>query len=747
MADSLHVRGRKLAGAALAGLIAAIVAEPVRAQEAEQASGLQDIVVTAQRRAENLQDVPIAITAITARTLTESGISTSDLIPQIAPSVQFARSGPSGLFFVRGVGTTNGSVGEEGANAVYVDDVYMADLGQAVTFFNNIDRIEVLKGPQGTLFGRNASGGLIHAVTREPGDELLVRGQIGYGNYQTLTGQFYAGGPVTDKIGLDIALTGQNQNKSWGRNLTTGRGNAKQDFYGIRSKLVARPSDTVKLTLAGDYFRDEDSTTLAFDLEPGQIGAGGITYVPGRDNRSNLAPHTSRKIGGVSLKGEVEFDFASLTSITAYRSNTTKSLIDIDGGPLPLINIDLVSGSKSFQQELRLASTETEPFSWQVGVFYLNLKATNYQNQSGGAFAGFGLRGFLIDAAQKTHSYAAFGELSYAITPTTRITGGLRYTQDKRTFSGGRAPVLLSGAVGAQVTQPDPDLKYNELTYRIALRQEVTPDLSFYASYNHGFKAGQFSLQAPVDPPVNPQYIDAYEIGMKSELFDRRLRLNVAVYRYDIDDFQSRSGGNLLNAAKVKVEGIDLDFEAAVTDSLRFFGGANILRSKFQRFGGPGEPLQAPINYPNFSPIATTCRPAALGLRDPGILGSGTPGGLVTCLGDVSGNYTASAPKFAGSLGASYIRELGDESQIRLTALYNYNSGYAFEPDNKFVQDSYSLLNASVEYRINRHLAVELWGKNIGSTTYSVQKLTSATGTTVILAAPRTYGVNLRFDY
>ena len=136
-------------------------------------------------------------------------------------------------------------------------------------------------------------------------------------------------------------------------------------------------------------------------------------------------------------------------------------------------------------------------------------------------------------------------------------------------FSGGRAPVLLNGVVGAMVTQPDPSLSYNELTYRLALRQELTPDISFYASYNHGFKAGQFSLQAPVDPPVKPQYIDAYELGIKSELFDRRLRFNAAVYRYDIDDFQSRSGGNLgssilLNAAKVKVTVPAGTFDAVV---------------------------------------------------------------------------------------------------------------------------------------------------------------------------------------
>ena len=195
-----------LRGAGLIGIAAAIGAFPAQlnAQAAsDEHAMLDEIIVTAQRREEVQQDVPIAIAAITAQSLNDNGIDTTRDLPQMVPSVQFTRSGASGLIFIRGVGTTNAAVGEESGNAVYVDGVYLADLAQAVNNFNNIERVEVLKGPQGTLFGRNATGGLIQIVTREPGKEFVGSGEVGYGNYNTLSGRAYIAGPVTDTISAD----------------------------------------------------------------------------------------------------------------------------------------------------------------------------------------------------------------------------------------------------------------------------------------------------------------------------------------------------------------------------------------------------------------------------------------------------------------------------------------------------------------------------------------------------------------
>ncbi|MEJ5977341.1 TonB-dependent receptor [Novosphingobium sp. PS1R-30] len=773
-------RARALTGAALIGL-AGMGAVPALAQDAAaDTGGLEEIVVTAQHRQERLQDVPIAVSAVTASALRESGVDTTRDLPQIIPSVQFTRSGPSGLFFVRGVGTTNAAAGEEGANAVYVDGVYMADLGQTINYFNNIERVEVLKGPQGTLFGRNATGGLVHVITREPGDETVLDLDFGYANYQTVSARAYVAGKIADGLSADLAVTRYHQNEGWGRNLTRGDKNFFQDYSGIRSKIVAQPSDRIKLILSGDYLENRDNP-VGWRIADGTIGTGlsrgpGVAGTPAgavvaddHDTTSNDLALTKQRIYGGSFTGEFDLGFATLTSVSAYRNTRTNSDFDVDGGPISLIRIQFLSGMKSFQQEVRLASSGSGPLQWQLGGFYLNTKANNTSFFSGGAFGA--ARGQDVRAKLDSNSYAAFGEATYAITPTTKLTGGIRYTEDRRSFDASQFTILANGTAlpGGTVTNPSGQpltapgvqrtkLKYNQVTWRVALRQELAQDVSVYASANRGFKSGSYSLQNPLNDPYLPQTIMAYEIGFKSELFDRRLRLNLAAFHYDIDDYQIRSaaaanpGSSLvLNAATVKVDGVELEFEAKPTDQLRLFGGATWLNSRYGKFGGAGQNFQAPIVYPVIAgqTAAATCPAALRGTRNPGVVPAGGvwTGGYVTCFGDASGNKVSNAPDFAASFGATYTVPLGGERELRLTGLYAFNSGYYFEPDNRAQQDEYHLVNASIEYRSSEHLGIELWGRNLGNTDYAAQKITTATGMTQSNGAPRTYGATVKYNF
>ena len=734
------------------GLAFAHAALPLAvAQEVQSGkTGLEEVIVTAQRRAENLQQVPIAVSAVPADMLDDAGISSTLAITQMVPAVQFTRSGPSGLFFVRGVGTTNAAAGEEGSNAFYVDDVYLPDLGQTINNFNNIERVEVLKGPQGTLFGRNAFGGLVHVVTRDPGEEAVFKGKVSYGNYETANAQFYAGGPLTDTFGLDIAVTGQDQGEGWGKNFTRGTESKTEDYWGVRSKAVYQPSDGLKFTLSGDAYDVKDNTALAWRIADGFLGTGGFRSPGGQDTTSNDPALTHLKIWGASLKIEADLGFATLTSITATRENDNHSYFDTDGGPAPLIRIDYQSGSESFQQELRLASSGTDPLSWQLGAFYLNADASNESGFRGTAFLGVN-NGQDILAELKTDSYAVFGEATWSITSSTHLTGGVRYTDDTRKFTGSVASVV-AGVPGAPVSYPRPgldpwtnELSYGETTYRVALRQDLSDDVNVYASFNHGFKAGSYSLQSPNTPPVEPMFIDAYEIGLKSELFDRSLRLNAAAFHYDISDYQVRSAATatagssiLLNAADVKVDGLDVEFEAAPFDQLSIYGGFTFLDSRYERFAPP---QPAPFSYPR----PATCN--APGTAVPGSVTGPATGGLLTCFGDATGNETPVAPDFAASIGATYTAQVGEAGELRLSALYSYNSGYVFEPDELLKQGSFNVINASIEYRMNERWAVELWGRNLGDTEWHAQQASTGTGPFATLSAPLTYGVSFKMDY
>lgn len=750
------IRARLLGAASAATLaVPAFVAfaHPAAAQDADTSVGLDEIVVTAQRRAEDLQDVPIAVSAVTADSLKDTGITSTRELTQIVPSVQITRSGPSGLFFIRGVGTTNAAAGEEGANALYIDNVYIGDLGQMFNNFNNIQRIEVLKGPQGTLFGRNATGGLIHIVTKDPGDLTEMRGQVGIDNYEKVSSQLYLASPIVeDRLSADIALTYSNQDEGWGRNLTLGTENKVERYWGARSKIVFTPSDTVKFVLAGDYYKNKDNLGLGWRIADGTLASGGFASPGGHDTTSNRPALTDQKIYGYSLTGEIDLDFATLTSISAHRNNRNHSAFDVDASPGNFLNIDYISRAKTWQQELRLASSSVDPISWQLGVFYLKSEASTSPQQI------TGLQNIQIDALLKTNSYAAFGEATWAITPTTKLTGGLRYTIDKRRFDGTTRAILPGGGLSAPIaaassSAANDSLDTKEFTYRISLRQELAPDISVYASVNRGFKAGTYNLQSPGNLPALPQYIMAYEAGFKSELFDRRLRLNLAAYHYDIDDFQVRSAallGNgglgtstLQNAATVKVDGIDLDFELAATEQLRLFGGATLLNSRYDKFGGPGAATQAAFTY--LAPAVCTAPTTS----SPGTESAGPrTGGVVVCGGDASDNKLPMSPKFAASIGATYTVPVHETGEVRASVLYNYNSGYYFEPDNRRKQGDFGLLNASLEYRPTENFGIELWGKNITKTDYAVQGLTTAPLVIVeTLGAPRTYGINLKIDY
>ncbi len=685
---------------------------------------LEEIVVTAQRREENLNDVPISVVAISDDVLARSGVDGTTAIPELVPSVQLVRSGPSGMFFIRGVGNTSGGTGEEGANAFYVDGVFIPDLKQSILKFNNIERIEVLKGPQGTLFGRNSSGGLVNVVTREPGDSVEARVKVGVNNYDSSSAQVYVASPITDTLSADLALTSSNQSQGWGENQYDGSDVGKGWDWGIRSKWVWRPGEATKISASVEYIKQADDFTTAFRLAPESIGLSPLgSFLPPADPYDTSSADSQRnaqETWGFNLTGEFDLGWATLTSITAHRDNKNISALDPDTGVLPFYHIDIDSTTESWQQELRLASNEVDPLSWQAGIFLLRTEnELNPQESYGLALTRVG-GGTQVFSTLTTWSTSAFGEMSYQVTDDTQLTLGLRYTMDKRSID------AQQGFYNASI----PEINFRdsvddeELTYRLALRHDLTNDINIYASYNRGFKSGTYSMTSFTNPPVKPQVIDAFEIGMKSELLERRLRLNLAAYHYEISDYQVRAATGvgadpiLLNAAEVEVDGLEIEFEALPTDNLRLFGSISALNSEFGSF-----PF-APYTIPN---------PPAIG-------------GSSTVIDSAKGNDTPLAPELAGNLGISYSLPFSS-SQLEMTLLYSYNDGYYFEADNRLEQPAFETINASMLYQITPQWGVEVWGRNLTDETYYVQKLGSALADVAVPSAPRTYGVSLSYNF
>jgi iron complex outermembrane receptor protein len=711
-------------------------------------SALEEVVVTAQRREENMQQVPIAVAAFSQQALESTGVNATIALPVLVPSVQLVRSGPSAMFYVRGVGNSSGGTGEEGTNAFYVDGVFLPDVKQSAFKFNNIERIEVLKGPQGTLFGRNSSGGLINVITHEPGREFMAKLSVGAANYDTYTGQAYVAGPLTDTLSADVALTLTDQRDGWGDNRTTGRDVGKGWDHGIRSKWVLLPNDSTKITVAGEYAKSSDDFTTAFRLAPGAVGMlGALALDDPFDTNTPDQQFTDQHSWGMTLTAEFDLRNMTLTSITATRENRNHSAFDADTGPLTLMGMDLgyielEDSSQSFQQEFRLASNSDSALSWQTGLFLLHTKAElDPQMHTGFAFfanpdpvSGGEHRVF---STLTTNSYALFGELSYALTPRTTLTAGARYTRDELDFDGTQQPV---GANPRPAFSVDNKITEGEPTYRIALRYDITDNANLYASYNRGFKSGTYSMSSILVPAVEPQTIDAFEVGVKSQLLDDRLRLNLAAFYYDISDYQARSASGtsptavLLNAAEVDIEGVEAEFELAATDNLRIFGSATWLDAEFAEFD------YAPFSYPR----PAVCTP---GGAAPGVTTGAPTGGALTCIGSAAGNSTPLAPEFAANLGISYALHLQSVGVVDLSVVYSYNDGYYFEPDNRLEQPAFSVLNASATYRPTEQWALELWGRNLENETYFVAKQATSLADYGVPAAPRTYGVNVKYTY
>ncbi|MGE4429709.1 MAG: TonB-dependent receptor [Sphingobium sp.] len=717
---------------------------PAQPQEAQSSGGLADIVVTAQRRSESLQDVPVAVAAFDSETLTKSGVTDTTSLNGQIPSLSISTRGPQNVIFIRGVGSNGSGVQSEQSVANYVDGVYIYSSVGNMFPLNNVERVEVLKGPQGTLFGRNATGGVINIITREPQHEAEVGMSLGYANYETINTSFYGTAGLTDTIAADLSISYKNQNKGWGRNITR-----NEDVYlgkdlSIRSKVLWEPTDRTKVRLIGAYtYQNNSGFNVA--LAPGEAGVDGIV----RDIRpyDQVANHEdgfyARSYMG-SLQIEQDFDFARLVSITAYRKVNATYITDQDGTPLGLVDVPYAKEpSSNWQQEVRLEGASGGPLEWMIGGFYFKSKATYTPLRLQGLIddaivAGFQAAqpdvyptpapGVGVDAldeygTQKISSKSIFGQVSYSVTPTTKLTAGLRYTWEKVKRVDARNDVFYSDGTTFTELLPEQSDSNKKLTFRFAADQKFTDDIMGYASFSRGYKTGGYNLTGVgAIPAFQPEQLDAYEVGLKTELFDRHLRFNISAFYYKYKNIQVQltqpGGENTANAAAARMKGVDVDFQVAVAQNFTLRGAAGYLTGKYREVIDPttGLPFTLP-GYPASSGAGFEYNPA--------------------------GNRTVYSPKWSGNVGGTYTipSSIGD-FDLDATMIF---SGKSFvQPTNRRALPSYKTVNSSITWKsLDDHLNIRVWAQNLFDERYLVTALESGLGDLIVYAPPRTYGVTL----
>jgi iron complex outermembrane recepter protein len=702
-------------------------APPAAAGEstAENSGQLTEVIVTAQRRNENLQSVPITVTAVNASQLEQAGATSIADINVAVPGVNFIEEAAWAQPFIRGIGQDTNGPGIENSVATYVDGVYQGSMVGGASDFNNVESVQVLSGPQGTLFGRNATGGAILITTKTPSQTFGGEASVGYGNYNTVIGSAYVTGGVANTLAADVAVDWTNQGTGYGRNLLNGDDIAKNRKLFVRSKWLYTPSDRVTFTLALDYGHVNFETDQA--PAPGTTPPGGAPVLPPYDIDGVYNPEGYVNEGGAALTVDVDLQPLRFKSITAYRD--TSSLTTENGWLSPNVNFDqylyLFEPHIQESQEFQLLSPSEWRLHWTAGLYYFH-EHSGY-NPVDLIYSPTNVIIFPLTEIQEysnnsTNSYAAYGEATYDVQSDTHLTAGVRYTVEQRSFA---LDEILLGPDGANFGSfpASGDKRFSAPSWRLVLDHNFTANILGYVSYNRGFKSGGWNAAVAPALSFEPEKLDAYELGLKTLSFDDHLRLNVSGFYYNdkniqVEEFPPPEGIlTITNGPDAHLYGIDILGDAALTDHLTLRFGANLLHAYFASY--PDAFLTSPI---------------------PG-------GGTAFSTFNAQGYPVPHAPRATWSVGPDYAipTQIGT---FRLDAEYYHNSGWNAEPDGRLHQDGYSIVNSQLAWVMpNGKYEVDLWGKNLQNTAYAYTLLTNSAGDAIFWAPPRTYGITLRANF
>lgn len=697
--------------ALLAGSNAAMAQSEVA--QSQDSGQIGDIVVTAQRRSESAQKVPIAITAFTGEMATSMGITSTTSLSGRVPSLSVSNVGPGNIIFMRGVGNDNVAVNAESSTAIYIDGAYIYSANGNILPLFDLDRLEVLKGPQGTLFGRNATAGVVQVITKDPTAKPEFRADLGYANYDTITGHAYANAGLTDSLAFNASVDYRHQGDGWGFNPVRDEEAYYANRLSLRTKLKFTPTDQTTITV-GFHYNHNKTSGFEAQVPEGVIGPDGVVgsgdryeYRGGARTRSD----TQTYLGIV--KAEQDLGFAKLVSISSYSKLAYKWPVDADYTPAPIVDAVDSIFAHNVSQEFQLQSSSDSSFTWVAGAYYFNAKA-GYTPIHLVPNASLPFANLDIYAAQKTESLAGFAQANIGIFEATKLTVGFRYTDEKIQ----RVDSSIVGDGATVAVGNDQSKRKGTPTWRVALDQQFGPDILGYLSYTRGSKSGGYNITAGPgeNPPYEPEKLDAFEAGLKTELFNHHLRFNMAgfVYKYKNIQVNQVNGPSLLvlNAATATVKGVEADFQVRPMRGLTLTGSGGYTDGKFD-------------SYTN-----------AVGFYESGSQGP-------AFLFNASGNRLPYAAKFSATFDANYTFSTSI-GEITLDSNIVHSSRRYVSSDNRLSLRPYTIVNSSIVWASEGSpFSARLWAENMFDKRYFSSALEGANGDFVLPAAPRTYGVTL----
>ena len=696
------------------------------AQEAPQDDGGNDIIVTATKRGERLQDVPAAISAIGGEELQKRGLVNIEAIATQVPGLNFGQHAGATQIAIRGVGSTVDSGVTEPTVALYVDGVYLPRSSMGALRGVDVERVEVLRGPQGTLYGRNATGGAINFISRAPSREFEGAVTVSTGSRDAFGIEGYVSGPLAD--GVYVRLSGGHQEQDgYVKVLNTGQRlmNVNDDYVRFAARL--EPTDKLGIDLAVRYEHNTGANSYQQLYTPAGIFVPPTAQQTTKPNEMYADGAFRADVKTLIASGTVNWevsDDVSLRSVTGYIDHKSTNDFDADGTDYAFYNArNFRRPSESFSQELDLIG-ETGRLKWILGAYYFKEKfvfslpidfinGLNTGDPATSLPPGSTLyAGLLTD---RTESFALFGDATYSLTDSLRLNVGLRFNTEKKRFeaaSGADVPgVGFSGVTGVKS-----EFQADKLLPKVALQFDVNDDINGYVQWQKGYKSGGQNLQ--LLPQYLPESINAYEVGLKTQWLDRRLTANFAAFYYDYKNLQVTivlpPAVTLVQNADVKVYGVEGDINFQVTDAFRLNASATWLHARNKRFSS----------------------------IDDANPGAGTQ--------DLRGKQITRAPDFTFNAGAEYRFDLGGEllNALTMRADVSYSSKvvlrYFGEPED--VQEGYALLNLSATLSdIDEKTSLRGFVNNVTDKLY--RQSSSYLGTTGAYignySPPRTWGIQL----
>ncbi len=747
---------------------------------------LNEVVVTARRRAETAQEVPIPISVVSGAAVEESGAFNVNRIKELVPTVQLYSSNPRNTTLnIRGLGSTFGLTndGIDPGVGFYVDGVYFARPAATTLDFIDIEQIEVLRGPQGTLFGKNTTAGAFNVTTRRPSFTPGANFEVSYGNYGFIQAKSSITGPLGKKFAGRISFSGT-QRDGLLDNVATGKSINDLNNLGVRGQLLFTPSDKVKILLIGDATDQNPDgyaqvvAGVAPTLRPGyrqfeQIIADLNYDLPSRNPFDRVVDHNTswrsgNELGGVSLNVDAELGPGTLTSTTAWRYWNWDPSNDRDFTALPVLSLSqATSKHQQWTQEVRYAGDLSSRLGGVIGVFAIgqDLKTDPYHIEESGAaqwrfsqsstsplwqtpglFDGYGIQ---TTSRLQTFGAAAFGQLDWAITKNIHLLPGLRYNYDQKEVDFNRQiyggletadPALLALKRAVYTDQAfTADVDESNLSGQLTLTYKPAPNINSFATYSTSYKpvgvnlGGLPTANGEVMTElarVKPEYVNHVEVGVKTTP-NAQSTLNVVFHNTDIRDYQTQvqtaevgvNRGYLANAERVRVFGVELDGNIRLGQHLSINGAVAYTDGKYVSF------TNAPV------PLEETGGEAAFK--------------------DISGSDLPGISKWAGSLGGELVSNPGNlfgQNGKFFLALDTYSrSSFSSSPSpSRYLNiGGYALVNGRAGFRATQGLSLFVWGRNLLDRDYFEQLLPAAGNAghfAGVLGDPRTYGVTLRYE-